>query len=192
MDYDEAKADALCLYPAQVNASRVAKLANRATAEAGFVLWDAQVPPGMSYALHKETFADTLYLALGFCGTRFRHEWLVLGIVGAVCIRSLYKFREAEGIVCLPTPLIFIGHFGIVPVYMNAELPHDEFLAGLLRGPVEDAKLCCRGQIQNLHEGLFVRARPEAEPVPEGINDTWAALGGAVNRENNENDEKQD
>jgi hypothetical protein len=185
LDYDEAKAEVMRLHPAQVHARRVAQLANSETADAGFVVWAARPPSNSPYALHRETFADAIYTALGFCQTNFKDEWVVLGRIGATVVRSLCKFKETEGVICWPTSLVFIGQLGIIHVYMNAELPSDQFLAGVMHGSPDDSKLCCRGHIQDSPVNFGIPCREVQVGIPYqeaqvGIPYREVQIGGPV------------
>lgn len=99
-------------------------------ANAGFVCWDASLSTSQklnheTWLEHKYTLIDALVLGFAFCGTDLRSEWLVLGQLPMMIVRTLRNFVPAEPRVRLP--LVYVGTLDTfvrvyVPVQNQKEL----------------------------------------------------------------------
>ena len=167
-DENEIKAYAMQLIPATVGISVIEQaIKDAAKPEAkleGFVVWDAN--DGRADAA---SFIESIHTALAFCGTDTRDEWVMLGTVPLLYMRSQPRFVQCEPVVC--GSLIYIGRHNLISVYTY---PNDQpgangaqFLAG-----IRLAKGCrvVRGLIQNSPMHVPI---PTNLPAEQDCADEW-------------------
>jgi hypothetical protein len=83
------------------------------TSIAGYVVWDASIPMSKkiehhtTWLEHRATLVDAFLAGFAFCRTDLRNEWLVLGQMAMLVVRSLSSFVPAEPRVRLP--LVYVG-----------------------------------------------------------------------------------
>jgi hypothetical protein len=104
----------------------------RARADAGFVVWDAVAPTGVSYQTHKFSFVDAIETSSNFifgATNMARGNWVLTGLQGATVVTTLPHFvarnqkTQMQGIT-------YIGDLGDKKIFSDPHFPNNEFLVG--------------------------------------------------------------
>ena len=111
------------------------------TSNAGYVTWDATLTMSQqlkheTWIEHKATLVDAFLTSFAFCRTDLRNEWLVLGQMALLVVRSLRTFVPVEPRVRLP--LVYVGTLNtFIRVYVpvrgqrELEVKSSGFFAGV-------------------------------------------------------------
>lgn len=121
----EAKRLLMEVPPAVMAVERVLRL--RLKADAGFVVWDAAssfasgcLAKRQAFDRDKfscvDSFFDALTLALAFCETDMRNEWVLLGAVPLKYVRMMDRYQHIEPVEC--HPLVYIGTMQGIALYV--------------------------------------------------------------------------
>ncbi len=104
----------------------------RARADAGFVSWDAQAPPGVNYQTHKFSIIDAFETASNFifgATNMVAGNWLLLGLQAATVVATLPQFVSKNNRVQMQG-ITYIGDIGNKKVFADPHYPNNEFLVG--------------------------------------------------------------
>lgn len=104
----------------------------RARADAGFVIWDAIAPSGVSYQTHKFSFVDAIETSANFifgATNMATGNWILTGLQGATVIATLPHFVARNNRTNMQG-ITYIGDLGNKRVYADPHFPNNEFIVG--------------------------------------------------------------